>query len=230
MPELKNFVATDHRSGPDRIYFFFKDTNTYSRFNLGDNKVADNHPASVVSHWDDFDQHVKDLRFGFNTSGRNWNLEFESDMTWFFYYDGNKPMVCKYDQHNDKVKFKKNISETDWSPLLPYFDKIIGVMWDEKAEIKHTFHILLNDGNYFIYNPWLKKASKLNPFKGSMWSKLEQYKDRMITTVLNDHPLLDTFFYIFLTKNEYLRFDVNKRSISDPIAIDEESWPGLIVK
>ncbi|MNY69517.1 hypothetical protein D3C86_2074640 [compost metagenome] len=50
----------------------------------------------------------------------------------------------------------------------------------------------------------------------------------MITAALNDYPLLDTFFYIFLTNNEYLRFDVNKRSISDPIAIDEESWPGLI--
>ncbi|MNE78410.1 hypothetical protein D3C80_1748160 [compost metagenome] len=103
-------------------------------------------------------------------------------------------------------------------------------MWDEKAEIKHTFHILLNDGNYLTYSPWLKKAPKLKPLKDSIWGKLEQYRGRMITAALNDYPLLDTFFYIFLTNNEYLRFDVNKRSISDPIAIDEESWPGLIVK
>ncbi|MGF6091546.1 hypothetical protein [Pseudomonas sp. 18173] len=228
MPELKNFVAVDHRSGPDRIYFFFKDTNTYARFNLGDNKVADNDPSTVVSHWDDFDQHVKDLRFGFNTSGLNWNLEAESDITWFFYYSGNTPMVCKYGQYDDRVIYKKTISETVWAPLEPYFDRIIGVLWDEKAEVKHTYHVLLKGGNYLIYNPWLKKITKLRPLKGSIWSELEQYKDRMITTVLNDYPLVDIFFYIFLTNNEYLRFDVNKRSLSDPIAIDEVSWPGLI--
>ncbi|WP_223569707.1 hypothetical protein [Pseudomonas sp. BF-R-26] len=226
MTTIKNFVAVDWRSGPDRIYFFFKDTNTYSRFNLGDNRVEENHPTAVDDHWDDFDKHVKDLRFGFNTSGLNWKQVNEGDITWFFYYEGNTPMVCKYQQSSDKVVFKKPISQTEWGVLLPYFDRIVGVMWNENADSKHTFWILLNDGNYIIYSPW-SEILRVYPLKNSAWQKLEQYKDRMITAVLNDHPLLKTYFYIFLTDNEYLRYDVQS-GIQGPISVNEDSWPGLI--
>lgn len=230
MTTLKNFVAVDWREGADRIYFFFKDTNTYSRFNLGDNRVAENHPTTVKTNWGDFAEHVKDLRFGFNTSGVNWKHVNDGDVAWFFYYDGNTPMVCKYLQYKDKVAFKKPVSETEWWPLQPYFDRIVGVMWNEKADIKHTFQILLNDGNYLTYSPWLGKAPKPKPLKNSMWSELEQYKDRMITAVLNDHPTFITFFYIFLTDNEYLRFDLNEWKVLGPIPVDESSWPGLIAE
>ena len=30
MPEAENFIAVDWRSGKDKCYFFFKDSNTYS--------------------------------------------------------------------------------------------------------------------------------------------------------------------------------------------------------
>lgn len=230
MTTLKNFVAIDWRNGPDRIYFFFKDTNTYSRFNFGDNSVADGHPTTVDDHWDDFDKHVKDLRFGFNTSGINWHHTNDGDIAWFFYYDGNTKMVCKYKQSEDKVLFKKPISETDWWPLGNYFDRIVGVMWDEKAETKHTFWVLLNDGRYFTYSPWLGKLPKPKPLANSVWSDLEPYTDRMITAALNDHPAFNTFFYIFLTDNEYMRFDFKERKVLGPIQVDEDSWPGLIAE
>lgn len=226
MTTMKNFVAVDWRSGPDRIYFFFKDTNTYSRFNLGDNSVEDNHPTAVDDHWDDFDKHVKDLRFGFNTSGLNWKQVNDGDIVWLFYYEGNTPMVCKYKQSSDEVVFKKPVSQTEWAVLLPYFDRIVGVMWNENADTKHTFWILLNDGNYITYSPW-SEILWVYPLKNSPWQKLEQYKDRMITAVLNDHPLFKVYFYIFLTDNEYLRYDV-EHGVQGPIPVDEDSWPGLI--
>jgi hypothetical protein len=49
----------------------------------------------------------------------------------------------------------------------------------------------------------------------------------MITAVLNDHPLFKVYFYIFLTDNEYLRYDV-EHGVQGPIPVDEDSWPGLI--
>jgi len=227
MTTMNNFVAVDWRNGPDRIFFFFKDTCTYSRFDLGNNKVPENYPTAVGNNWQSFGQHVKDLRFGFNTSGIAWDLSNDSDMLWLFYYDGPTPMVCKYRQMDDKVYFKKPLSHTVWALLSPYFDRIVGVMWYEQAETKHTYWVLMNDGNYLIYNPW-KGTVKIRPIKGSMWSGLEQYKDRMITAVLNDHPTTNTFFYIFLTNNEYLRFDFNEKNIVGPIPVDDASWRGLI--
>ena len=44
---LENVVAVDWRSGKDQIYFFFKDTNTYSRFDIANDKVADGYPKPV---------------------------------------------------------------------------------------------------------------------------------------------------------------------------------------
>lgn len=227
MPTLQNFVAVDWRNGPDRIYFFFKDTGTYSRFNLGDNEVPKNYPLAVGSNWADFGKHVKELCFGFNTSGVAWDASADSDMLWLFYNEGSTPMVCKYRQMDDNVYFKKPVEQTVWAPIKPHFEKIVGVMWYEKAETKHTYWMLMNDGNYLIYNPWSGKI-KIKPLKDSIWRGLEKYKDRMITAALNDHPTFNTFFYIFLTNNEYLRYDINGGTISDPIPVNEASWPGLV--
>lgn len=110
---MKNFVAVDWRNGPDRIYFFFKDTDTFARFNLGDDSVEKYHPTPVKNYWGDFGKHVKDLRFGFNTSGINWKSTNDGDIAWFFYHEGNTPMVCKYKQGESKVLFKKPVSETE---------------------------------------------------------------------------------------------------------------------
>lgn len=57
---------------------------------------------------------------------------------------------------------------------------------------------------------------------------MDKYKDRLITAVLNDHPAFNTFFYIFLTGNQYLRFDFNERKVLGPIPVEEPSWPGLL--
>jgi hypothetical protein len=48
MSTLKNLVAVDWRAGKDQIYFFFKDTNTYSRFDLASDKVAEGYPRDVT--------------------------------------------------------------------------------------------------------------------------------------------------------------------------------------
>ena len=44
MSITKNFVAVDWRTGPDRIYFFFPEKNSYSRFDFEDNKVLSGFP------------------------------------------------------------------------------------------------------------------------------------------------------------------------------------------
>lgn len=227
---MKNFVTVDWRNGPDRIFFFFKDTNTYSSFHLGNNHVEEGYPTSVAGHWGDFGQHVKDLRFGFTTPSPDWHSAGGGDMVWFFYLDGDTPMVCKYSQINSKVVFKKSLSDTDWWPLGNFFNKIVGVMLDEKADSKHTYWVFLNDGRYFQYSPRTPRPPKVKPFNGSEWKELENYKDRIITTALNDFSIFNAYFYFFLTNNEYLRFDVKKRTVNGPFPVHEGTWPGLITK
>lgn len=223
---MKNFVAVDWRDGADRIHFFFKDTNTYSRFNLGENSVGKGYPCSVDVNWPDFGQHVKDLRFGFNTSAIDWDGA-GGDLLVLFYYEGNTPAVCRYDQRTDRVLTKTTLSHTIWAPLKPYFDRIIGVMRYETVGSKYTYWVLLNDGNYLIYDAYSEKLL-VKPLTGSKWAQLEKYKDRMITAVLNDQPLLNTYFYIFLTDNKYLIYDFDEYHVSGPFIVDEGTWPGLL--
>ncbi|UQS13170.1 hypothetical protein [Pseudomonas sp. HS6] len=227
---MKNFVTTDWRHGADRIFFFFKETNTYARFNFGDNRIEKTHPTSVIGHWDDFEQHVKDLKFGFNTRSPDWHQNGGGNISWFFYYEEQTPMVCKYSQINDKVVFKKKLSDTDWWPLGNYFDKIVGVMLDTTASSAHDYWVLLNDGRYFTYTPRVPRPPKAKPLANSAWSGLEQYKGRMITAASNDHPIISTYFYIFLSNNEYLRFDIKKRTLTAPRPVDDGTWPGLIAE
>lgn len=225
MTTMNNFVAVDWRAGHDRIYFFFKDTNTYSRFNLGDNKVPGGYPTTVVGNWDDFDKPAKDLRFGFSTNTGGWDGGY--DYLWLFYYEGNTPTVCKYLQQTDVVHSKMPVAQSVWAPLLPYFDRIVGVMWNERTAYEETFWVLMNDGNYLIYETFTKSL-KVRPLKDSPWSQLEQYKDRMMTAALNDYPTFDSYFYIFLTNNQYLRYEQGSKKVFGPITIDETSWPGLL--
>ncbi|WP_238543874.1 hypothetical protein [Pseudomonas sp. GM21] len=66
MQTLKNFVAADWRSGKDKIYFFFKDTNKYSRFDISSNTVENGFPADITSDsWGAVHAQLKNLRFGF---------------------------------------------------------------------------------------------------------------------------------------------------------------------
>ncbi|MHC8395921.1 hypothetical protein ACYZT8_20130 [Pseudomonas sp. LB3P93] len=226
MTTLKNFVAVDWRDGLDRIHFFFKDDETYSRFDLGDNCVGEGYPCSVYGNWDDFSQHAKDVRCGFTTSGLDWDGA-GGDLLVLFYYEGKTPMVCRYSQGNDCVVTKTPVSQSIWAPLKPYFDKIVGVMWLEESGRRFVFWILLNDGNYLSYNAYTQELH-IKPLKGSYWAYLEKYKGRMITAVKNDAPLLDTYFYIFLTNNQYLRYDCDNRVVTGPFDVNEATWRGLI--
>lgn len=226
MTTMKNFVAVDWREGPDRIYFFFKDTDTYSRFDIGQNAVPEGYPDSIDTHWDDFGKHVKDLRFGFTTKNLDWSGA-GGDLLVLFYYEDNTPMVCRYDQSTDKVLTKKPVVTSIWAPLEPYFDRIIGVMWLDTVGSKNVFWVLLNDGNYLVYNAYNQSLS-VKPLGGSSWAALHKYKDRMITAVLNDHPIYNKYFYIFLTGNQYLRYDFEEERVSGPHNVHEGSWPGLL--
>ncbi|MET0845901.1 MAG: hypothetical protein ABWY46_06880 [Pseudomonas sp.] len=226
MTTMSNFVAVDWREGPDLIYFFFKDTSTYSRFNLGDNSVGKGYPCSADVNWGDFGKHVKDLRFGFSTTGLDWNGA-GGDLLVLFYYEGNTPMVCRYSQASDKVLTKTPLSHSIWAPLKPYFDKIIGVMWYDATGSKHTFWVLLNDGNYLIFNAY-NQQMWIKSLAGSNWAGLEKYKDRMITAVRNDQPLFSTYFYIFLTNNQYLKYDFGEAAVSGPHQVNDGTWPGLL--
>ncbi|QHC96876.1 hypothetical protein PspR84_20280 [Pseudomonas sp. R84] len=228
MPQLKNFVAIDWRSGPDRIYFFFKDSDTYSRFDLGDNEVSANYPASVDASWDSFGPHAKDLRFGLTTTSFGWNTSSDEDIAWLFFYQGTTPMVCKYNQDKDKVDAFYKVSDSIWKPILPYFDKIIAGTWFQLTGHPFLFRFILNDGHYLSFN-YKAKTLTYKPFGDYQLGALKPYKDRIITAAQNDRTFADSYWYIFLTDNQYLTYNIQSdRLVAGPKTINDQNWPGLL--
>lgn len=227
MPALNNFVAVDWRAGRDRLYFFFKDTDTYSRFNIGENKVADGHPTATQGHWDTFDR-FKDLRFGFTTTSLGWNAGTDADVLWLFYNDGNTPMVCKYNQDTDTVAGTYTVANSLWAPLLPYFPKIVAGTWREVVGFPFLFTFILNDGHYLSFNYSKNKlthhAITYNSMRG-----LQPYKDRIITAAQYDRTFADSYWYIFLTNNEYLIYNIPQNHlVKGPSKVSDANWPGLL--
>ncbi|MBV6825516.1 hypothetical protein [Pseudomonas sp. PD9R] len=231
MPALKNVVAVDWRSGKDRCYFFFKDSNTYSRFDIGANRVADGHPVEVKeSNWGRFHTHVKNLRFGFATTGIAPDTvgAIDDDVLWLFYYDKGVPMVCKFDQDLDEVRGLYPVSKTLWAPLLPYFNRIVAGTWWQLVGHSQAFRFLMNDGHSVAFD-YKRKHILLEKIDANSWPGLSHYKDRIITAVQNDRTFADSYYYIFLTNNQYIRYNIQRnRAESGPINVDEESWPGLL--
>ena len=228
MTNLNNFVAIDWRSGPDRIYFFFKDTDTYSRFDIGDNSVPSNYPAATAGNWDNFAPYTKDLRFGLTTTSFGWNAGSDEDIAWLFFYDGTTPMVCKYDQDSDKVAAFYKVADSVWKPILPYFDKIIAGTWFQLTGYPFLFRFILDDCHYLSFD-YKAKTVKYNRFGEYQLGALKPYKDRIITAAQNDRTFADSYWYIFLTNNQYLTYNIQSdRLVAGPRTIDDGNWPGLL--
>jgi hypothetical protein len=244
MKVLKNFVSVDWRSGRDRIYFFFKENNTYSLFDIGDDATPDEYPTSVnYDNWHNFHKHVKHLRFGFTTT----NIEnepsggYDQDYLWLFYYEGSTPMVCKYDQDTDKVIRNYRVDSSVWHTLLPYFDRIVaGVWWRTYApSITGKFRFLMNDGNSLFldfnfpqrpahFNEGIHEL-ELKPITNTTWPGLQPYKHRIISAAQNDRTFADSYLYIFLTDNEYVTYNIAKDKLAHGLKkIDDHTWPGLL--
>jgi hypothetical protein len=223
MPTLKNFVAVDWHAGKDKIYFFFKDTNQYSRFSLADNKVEEGYPTDITSsNWGSFHAHVKSLRFGFSTPTQSILYVMAPDTLWLFYDVDGTPMVCEYDQALDKVIGNYRLEDSRWHSLLPYFNRIVaGISWGTNGP-RDTFSFITNDGDHIDFN------SKTNTITPASWPVLQPYKNRIITAAKNNTPLLDTFYYIFLTNNEYLRYNLRSKEVTGPKKVDDSTWPGLL--
>lgn len=243
MPALKNFVAVDWRAGRDKIYFFFKDINKYSRFDLGRGTVEEGYPADInASNWDSFHPHAKDLRFGFTTTAHNSTIsgtagmgELDLDILWLFYYEDDAPTVCRYDQDLDKVSSVHRVKDSKWHQLLPYFDRIVAGTWWHTPNNSFVFRFLMNDGTFLHLDLQpeaitfkLKKISH-TPITNHDYPGLERYKNRIIGAVQNDLPLFNRYYYIFLTNNEYIRYSIDdNRAETGPLRVDDKSWPGLL--
>jgi hypothetical protein len=256
MPLLKHCVAVDWRAGKDRFYFFFKDTDTYSRFNISDQEVPAEYPSTVSGSWGTFDRHVKNLRFGFATTGLTLDKPMDTsdlDILWLFYYEGAIPMVCAYNQDTDSVLQYRAIKDTKWRLLLPYFDRIIAGTWWQ-VNRSSLFRFILNDGNSLyldwdevprnpqrdysddkyddnLFNPVATSIQtiRLDSITETTWPGLTPYKDRIITAVQKDRTLADNYYYIFLTNNQYLIYNIPKNAlVSGPHPVNDESWPGLL--
>ncbi|WP_347901233.1 hypothetical protein [Pseudomonas purpurea] len=246
MPAMNNFVAVDWRSSKDRLYFFFKDSNRFSRFNISDNEVPAGYPTAVTnSNWKSFHEHAKNLRFGFTTTGMgiDGNSDFELDILWLFYDKDGTPFVCAYDQDNDKPISYTSVESSIWKSIAPYYDRIIAGTWREDLSDKR-FSFILNDGKLLdlqwktmhvesgqqsvrVYTGDTK--TRIEPITEATWPGMTPYKNRIITAVQNDRILNDNYWYIFLTDNEYITYNLPEKRIEyGPLKINNTTWPGLL--
>lgn len=244
MKTLKNFVAVDWRAGKDRIYFFFKDDNTYSLFDIGDNATPDEYPTPAnYDNWHDFHKHIKNLRFGFTTT--NFEAEpsggCDQDHLWLFYYEHSTPMVCKYDQDADKVIENNSVASSIWRLILPYFDRIVAGAWwrTYAASTRGEFRFLMNDGNSLFLNFNLPQRMthfkegihelELKSINNTTWPGLQPYQHRIITAAQNDRTFAASYLYIFLTDNEYITYNIHADKVEyGPKKVDNDTWPGLL--
>jgi hypothetical protein len=227
MPNFNNCVAIDWRSGKDRIYFFFKDTNKYTRFDLGEHRVPDDYPMQVnQTTWPGFHENAKHLRFGFTTTDLD-AVTSNDDLAWLFYYDGTTPMVCKYDQDADKGLNNIRVANSLWAPILPYFDRIVAGTWWQLTGKKYLFRFLLNDGHYLSFD-YLKYRLTHEEITATSMPGLERFKHRIITAAQNDRTFADSYYYIFLNRGQYLVYNIQQNRLhSGPHGMGDENWPGL---
>lgn len=193
MPALQNFIAVDWRAGKDRIYFFFKDSNTYSRFDIGDNEVPAGYPRPINGNWDTFDVTGKDLRFGLTTTNnqKDHSASGDLDILWLFYYENNTPMVCQYNQDTDKVVTYKRVQDSEWASLMPYFDRIVsGTWWDiSYTDGQKRYRFILNDGNSLLLY-WDKGGQKFDKGVGAYFTHRARYVVK-VQPILSDHSYRD---------------------------------------
>jgi len=246
MRALENFVAVDWRAGKDRIYFFFKDDNTYSRFDIDDNATPNEYPASVnYDNWHDFHKHVRHLRFGFTTT--DFYAEpsggSDQDTLWLFYYENNIPMLCKYNQDTDRVIENSAVSSSIWYQIAAYFDHIVAGTWWGTSESSDQvkFRFLMDNGHTLLVDFDRSLISRtglfddgvpdlnLQPINDTTWPGLQPYQHRIITAAQNDRTSADSYLYIFLTDNEYITYNIPENRIEyGPKKIDNDTWPGLL--
>ncbi|VVN03258.1 hypothetical protein PS645_03401 [Pseudomonas fluorescens] len=231
MNTLENFVAVDWRAGKDKIYFFFKDTNTYSRFDIAEDRVEDGYPKGIDQRdWGDFHPYAKHLLFGFATSGIDITtaFDFDSDSLWLFFYKDGIPTVCKYDQDDNRVEIITSVAKSIWHPILPHFDQIITGTFKSSALHPRRFHFLLKDGKSIYLDLHRSKPASLKVFDKTL-PGLAPHKDLIITAVQNDRTLADSHYYVFLTQNRYMRYDLpNLRLLAGPLRVSDVTWPGLL--
>lgn len=243
MPTLKNVVAVDWLAGKDKIFFFFKDSNTYSRFDISEDRVPDGYPALIKhSNWHDFYLHAQQLRFGLSTT--NFKEEpgagFDQDVLWLFHHDSSsaQPMVCKYNQDTDKVIRTYPLNASPWYNLAPYFDRIVAGAWWPSNSNFSRFRFLMNDGNSLflnfdqgVYPTFNKQPPKVTvePITNITWPGLEPYKNRIITAAKRDRTFDDNYLYIFLTENKYITYNMGQNKVEyGPHSVDDLTWPGLL--
>jgi hypothetical protein len=227
MPDIKNCVAVDWRQGKDRSFFFFKDTNTYSRFNNADNAVPAGYPAAITEgSWKGFHTYARSLRFGF-TLTVGFGAGADRDDLLLFCLEGDKPILCTFNQEKDETTDVRDLAGTEWKKLGPYFEKIVAGVWWGNDKV---FLFLMNDGNYLRFTRGGAGSVEVKPIDNTTWPGVAAYKHEMVTAVQFDHDFLaDSVYYIFLTGNRYLKYNIDKdKFISGPHPVNDSTWPGLL--
>jgi hypothetical protein len=98
------------------------------------------------------------------------------DTLWLFYDEEQHPAFV-IQPTGPTRQSRKPVWKIKVGKILPYYDKIVGVMWAESTAQRESYWFLLNDGNYLIYEIY-SKTLELLPLKGSPWAPLEEYKSQ----------------------------------------------------
>jgi len=149
-------------------------------------------------------------------------LKDKSDIIHFFLKDGFS-VEYRYNSGKMSPGDPKKISDSNWTGLSPYADKIVAALnWG--SDLGHLF---LNDGTYLRINIKTKTVDPGYPkeISNSNWPGLGVYKKNIMGAVQAKPGII----YFFLSTGEYIQYNMKNNKIEKgfPKPINDDTWPGL---
>ncbi|WP_223879206.1 alkaline phosphatase family protein [Chitinimonas arctica] len=197
--------------------YFFLDDGSYVRYNQVLDRADSGYPAATSdSSWPGLGSYAGKLRAGFSK---------DAGVAYFFLDDGR---YIRYNKIADRVEsgYPKPVNDSTWPGLAAYAGQIRATLrWSGG-----TVYFFLRDGRYLRYNLILDKvdAGYPKPVTDANWPGLGAYAGQIESALKWD----DTRAYFFLGGKRYIRYNIalDRAESGYPRAVDQASWPGLLVQ
>ena len=192
--------------------YFFRTDNQYVRYSRTWDEADSGYPKPINnSNWPGLEPYKDKIIAGFKRYDR---------YAYLFLSDG---YYLKYDLNADELLngYPLLVNNQLWPGLEEYRDLISAAL---RVEGDHVY-FFLSDGRHLLHNLATMTTEAGYPKSTKdHWPGVGDYADDIVAAIRWDEKV-----YFFLKNNQYLRYDLNNKSVDSgyPAAVDDNSWEGL---